>query len=221
MKDNILELFPTPIFCRNLNSNLFVDELLVIKQKINEKDTFEISRSKNLTTIEGFILDNWKLSKIKREIAKAVKTFADEILCFNYDNFYITQSWININPPGSSHHTHKHINSVLSGVLFLNTFEGCGNIKFYSDQYTQHFSPKVTFKEDNRFTWGHYYVKPVNYDLLIFPSHLQHCVDKNITSDGKRISLSFNTFFTPLGDDLEKTLLPNLDRLNSEKNIYD
>jgi uncharacterized protein (TIGR02466 family) len=214
MSFNILNLFPTPLFHKTLDSSLFKDELNALEKKLNEDNIFHDNRNGNLTTTEDFILDNWNLFKIKNQIVESVKLFSDETLCYNYDNLYITQSWINVNPPGSSHHTHSHRNSVLSGVLFLNTFENCGDIKFYPHYSNMNMVPEINYKENNHFSWEHYYFTPSNGDLLIFPSYFEHSVSENLSKDKNRISLSFNTFFTPMGNKESKTLLPNLDKLN-------
>jgi uncharacterized protein (TIGR02466 family) len=214
MTFTVTNLFPTPIFHTVINEELIRDELNILEKKLESADVFKSNRDCNLITKEDFVLDTWRFKKIKQIIVDSVKLFADEVLCYEYDHLYITQSWVNVNPPGSSHHSHMHLNSVLSGVLFLNTFEKCGDILFYPPFFSQ-LSPKVTFKEDNDLTWGLYHFTPSNGDLIIFPSYFEHAVSENLSEDKNRVSLSFNTFFTPMGDRDDSTFLPNLDNLNT------
>jgi len=209
MTFTVTNLFPTSLFHTVISDELIRDELNILEKKLEGIDVFRPNQDGNLTTKEDFVLDAWKFNKIKQQIVDSVKLFADEVLCYEYDHLYVTQSWVNVNPPGSSHHSHMHQNSVLSGVLFLNTFEDCGDIQFYPP-FNKQLSPKVTFKEDNDLTWGHYYFTPSNGDLIIFPSYFEHAVGKNLSTDKTRISLSFNTFFTPMGDKNDRTLVPNL-----------
>lgn len=214
MTNSVMSLFPIPVFHTNLNGNLFSNELNGIGNEINNEKNFRFNGNGNLTSNDDCVLDNWNLANIKKQIVESIRTFSNNILCYDYDNFYITQSWINVNPPKSSHHSHKHKNSVLSGVLFLDTFEGCGNIQFYCPHSDKQLTPKIKFVENNDLTWGHYYFTPSNNDLIIFPSYLEHSVSQNL-STYNRVSLSFNTFFTPIGVRDTLGFIPDLNSLES------
>ena len=81
----------------------------------------------NFTTRESYILDKEKgLSKLKEFIESAIDVYVKNIIVGDeYDedlSFKITQSWVNLTQPGSAgHHQHIHTNSVISGVLYLQT----------------------------------------------------------------------------------------------------
>ena len=120
---------------------------------------------------------------------------------FFYDRFkvkkdieiYITQSWINFNQKNTSHHRHKHINSIISSVIFIKG-ETCP-ITFYNSERNL-FGNLLSFEDftvPNENNTSQVYFNNKNGRLFLFPSTLMHSVARN-KSDVERISLSFNTF---------------------------
>ena len=196
MTCNVHNLFPFPVCEALLDEKLISKDVEFIFNKIEETNVLRQNAGNNYLTLDSFILEQWNLSAINDNILKVLKTFINEVLRYEYEKFYITQSWVNVNPPGTSHDYHNHKNSVLSGVLFLNTAPDCGDMILYKPE--RDITPKVTFDPDNYFTWGNRYFSPINNQLLIFPSNLYHAVSEN-KSNINRVSLAFNTFMSPLG----------------------
>lgn len=197
MTPSVHNLFPIPLFETILDSELIQSDLKLIENKIKKDDVLKSNDGNNLVTKDSFVLDEWNLSKTKKCLEDYLKTFAINILGYEYDYLYITQSWINVNPPGTFHDYHYHKNSILSGVLYLSAPKDGGNIIFHKAQ--RDILPKIKFQEDNYFTWETTYIIPKINQLLIFPSYLYHSVSKNLNTEEDRISLAFNTFMTPLG----------------------
>lgn len=204
MSPSVHTIFPIPIFnlILDLESELIQSDLDLIQTKLKQNDVLE-NNVNNLVTKDCFILDEWNLSEIKKCLDNYLQLFAVDILGYEYDNLYITQSWINVNPPGTLHHPHNHPNSILSGILYVSAPEKGGNIVFH--RQPRQIVPKIKFNEENDFTWENSYIIPENNQLLIFPSYLQHSVSKNLNLEEDRVSLSFNTFMTPLGVKSNKT----------------
>ena len=158
----------------------------------------------NFTTRESYILDKEKgLSKLKEFIESAIDVYVKNIIVGDeYDedlSFKITQSWVNLTQPGSAgHHQHIHTNSVISGVLYLQT-NNDDSVTF-ANNYFASMTMRVVTKKYNEFnsdTWRF----PVNAGkLLLFPSNLPHQVE-SVKGKEDRISLSFNVFpFGILGE---------------------
>jgi len=199
-------LFPIPLFETLLNKELICDEIKLILSKIKNKNLLHSNgNSGNFITNDSFVLDEWNLVNLKENITYALDYFAKEVLNYEYDLIYITQSWINVNPSKSFHHPHKHTNSILSGVFYIQTSENCGEIYFHRPEKS--IEPSVKFEENNYYTWDAKYFSPVDNQLLIFPSDLFHSVSSNLTKNTNRISLSFNTFISPIGSKSSKTFL--------------
>ena len=151
----------------------------------------------NFTTRESYILDKEKgLSKLKEFIESAIDVYVKNVIVGDeYDedlSFKITQSWVNLTQPGSAgHHQHIHTNSVISGVLYLQT-NNDDSVTF-ANNYFASMTMRVVTKKYNEFnsdTWRF----PVNAGkLLLFPSNLPHQVEY-VKGKEDRISLSFNVF---------------------------
>ena len=93
-----------------------------------------------------------------------------------------TSSWANKAKTDEFHPMHKHPNSILSGVLFINGNEGDGlpPIRFHR---TNDLLPlDLEFEEFNEFNNGVRWFNPVKGELILFPSVLLHSVDKNETN---------------------------------------
>lgn len=199
MKFKIENLFPIPVQFSSLERKFTKQELIFFKSQENKIYYNE----GNFTSKNHDILENKLLKNLKKEIINSINIYAKEVL--NYENveFYITQSWLNYTKKSEYHHTHAHPNSIISGVLYINTYEE-DKIYFYKNGYNQ-ISPKIkTYNIYNSSSWW-FPVK--NGDIILFPSSTTHGVNRK-EQDNVRISLAFNTFIKgSLGRDEELTQL--------------
>jgi len=189
--DNIIKLFGTPVFQSSKQYKFNKIELDFIDK---QRENAVINQSGNLYSRNNYVLDSPEL--------KNLKEFCDNNLSvFFYDRFkvkkdieiYITQSWINFNQKNTSHHRHKHVNSIISSVIFIKG-EMCP-ITFYNSERNL-FGNLVSFEDftvPNENNTSKVSFNNQNGKLFLFPSTLMHSVAKN-KSDVERISLSFNTF---------------------------
>ena len=190
-KYNIKRLFSTPVFQSSEKYKFNKSELEFIHK---QKENVAINQNGNSYSKNNYVLDSPEL--------KNLKEFCNQnLLMFFYDRFkvkkdieiYITQSWINFNQKNTSHHRHKHVNSIISSVLFIKG-ETCPIIFYNSERNLfgnlLSYDDFTVFNEDNT---SQVYFNNQNGQLFLFPSTLVHSVAKN-TSDVERISLSFNTF---------------------------
>jgi uncharacterized protein (TIGR02466 family) len=111
--------------------------------------------------------------------------------------------WYNVNPKYSSNREHSHHESFLSGVYYIKVPKNSGNIMFLRSQLEAdrlHFISETLFANntdiDTPQLFTEYRMVPKEGLLLLFPGHLSHYVEQNITdeADDRRISLSFNFF---------------------------
>ena len=107
----------------------------------------------------------------------------------------VTQSWLNNLNPDGQHLFHYHPNSVLSGVFYIKSENNSSPITFINGTKPQ-YQLSMTGK-GNQYNHSSYDFPCVEKILILFPSYINHCVSRNVTSSN-RISLSFNTF--PDGD---------------------
>ena len=197
----LYSVFPTPVYIAKRDTNLSPEEEKEIRKIIKEgmhKSTH------NSTSINKYIFKE-KLKSLKQFCERHVNIYVNETIGPKEElDFYITQSWLNINKPGEYHHAHSHQNSLISGVFYISTEED-DKIYFHDPNVKIKDVLRIEPEEFNLFnslTWW----LPVNSnELVLFPSWLDHRVEVNEKATTDRISLSFNTFVRgTLGD--EKTL---------------
>jgi uncharacterized protein (TIGR02466 family) len=129
-------------------------------------------------------------------LTDSVNEYFKEIVNPDKDTkLYITNSWINLNKNGESHHAHKHPNSLVSAVLYIDTCEG-DTISILRPQET--LFNDFNFNNNHKTLWNtpEYTIQAMINRLVMFPSSLPHHVNpRPNTCRGERISLSFNTWF--------------------------
>lgn len=190
MFQNAAPLFPQGVVALykysgpNFDTELLDD--VEVGEVLNGILTSQISTLKNET-----ILNNPFFSDIKSFILDSVKHYLESIEKIDYEEFWISASWVNFCQPGGFQEFHNHANSIISGC-------------FYLDADISH--PGLTFKREKR-NYSPYFVlynpssEPhnadkvtipvVTNDLLIFPSFMIHGHEKNHT-DKTRIGVAFN-----------------------------
>ena len=197
---NISGIFPVPIYITNLGRKF-------TKQEIDFFVKTTRSNSGNTTSIDSYVLDKKPFSKLKKYILKNLDNYFKKIID-PLENVkpYITQSWINYTKPNQYHHIHRHSNSIVSGVLYLDVDVNYDKIFFVNDT---HDSILIQPKNFNVFNSKNWFFPVKTGELILFPSDAAHYVE-NKKGENTRISLSFNTFIKgKLGNknDLTKLIL--------------
>ena len=183
----IHQIFPVLTYKTKFIRDINNVELSVFKKILEKLKPNEL----NNTSEESSVLDkHQELCEIKEFIEAHINQYAMHLYAPNRrQHFSITQSWLNINKKGDSHHLHNHPNSMISGVFYIECIEKDSIIFKNPNLLPQQFVLNQTQHH------GSYNVFPISQlDLILFPSWLEHKVSKNET-DGERISLSFNTKF--------------------------
>ena len=98
--------------------------------------------------------------------------------------------WAVINSKDTYNQLHNHTNSYLSAAYYVKAPKNSGNIQFYDPNEVKKFRHPQIEKRTDLSALG-YSIKPIEGNLLIFPSYLYHSVEKNL-SDQDRIVVSFN-----------------------------
>jgi uncharacterized protein (TIGR02466 family) len=191
----IEHFFPTPLGINRIDEalNKKIIEFIKIKQLKFIKNA---GGGGNSISSDFYILDNDELSDIKKVLTDSVNEYFKEIVNPGKDvELYITNSWINVNKNGESHHPHKHPNSIVSTVLYIDTSEG--DTITFMNPYTNIFGNLNLGSKTSTTIWdSNEWIIPTKNNLLVmFPSTLSHGVSaRPNTCTGTRISLSFNTW---------------------------
>ena len=192
----IQPMFPIPLGCNTIDKALNKK----IRECIKNKEYNFIKNGGgggNSGTTDFNVLDSDELSEVKQVLTDSVNEYFTNITTPGRDvKLYITNSWMNLNENGESHHFHKHQNSIVSAVLYIDVYEG-DSISFTNVRHDL-FGNFIFSIGGEPSSWiaPEWDVHPTNDTLLMFPSNLQHRVKpRPNTCRGKRISLSFNTWF--------------------------
>ena len=184
MKEELLQIFPTPILITKYEGDLskelkYIDNLPYKEVKVNA----------NFKSQDTYLLEIEELKNIKNFFYDSLNKYTKNILQSD-QRLVITQCWTNKNPPGSKHHEHVHPNSILSGVFYLKQDKTLPPIQFAK---TIQHAMKLNPKKYNNLNSETFLLPCVAGELLLFPSNLKHSVPTNMGKEA-RISLSFNTF---------------------------
>ena len=204
--DELISLFPIPLLVCAYQWD-YSEELKWIRSVESWRENKD---SYNRQSTDTFILDHPELKKIRTFIETKLNTFVSQTLG-SEDKLAITQSWLNKNEKGESHHEHVHPNSMISGVWYPVIHDKLPPIQFRNRAQRDVELSTERYNTFNSAT----FMLPLNPgELILFPSNLTHSVQPN-PFDEERISLSFNTWVKGnIGKIASLTYLP-FDRLNS------
>jgi len=144
---------------------------------------------------DRYILNN--MLDLKSDIEKHCELFVRKYLTIK-DNakFYLLNSWCNIHGPNEYSQIHYHGSSLLSGVYYPIVPKNSGAISFHKNSIYNnifHHSIRFEYNEDSNLNAGKYTLNVVDGTIILFPSHLEHSVERN-NSNEKRYSIAFNFY---------------------------
>ena len=188
MKKAVIEnLFPTPIYMTNIDRSFTKQELQFVDNQKNKCS----KNSGNINTKDNYILNRKEFKNVKKFLDQCCQDYLEKIISpKNNIELYITQSWLNLCKKDQYHHGHKHPNSILSGVFYLQTVDDdC--ISFDNTHRVDQIRPSI--RDFNDYNSSLYNLPIEKNMLVIFPSSLMHSVPP-VKKDQVRVSLAFNTF---------------------------
>ena len=182
----ILPLFPINVTLSKLGRKFTENE----KKSFVENQKIKTRAVANYFSTNNKVLEDPNLLDLKSFIQQKLDFYLKEIISpiSKSVELYITESWLAETHKDQHHHAHSHSNSIISGVLYIDTIEKNG---------IQLFSPHksiIDISRDNR-TKDYKFIELIvsDGDLILFPSYLMHSVKKN-NSNKTRLSLAFNSF---------------------------
>ena len=199
IKKQAMGIFGYPIWISEETYNFNDKELDYIKNlptKING------GGGGNRISLDDYLFKNKEMSNIKNFCQKQIDKYFYELM--NVEDqikIYTTQAWANYNKKSESHHSHFHANSIVSGVLYVQT----DGVKIHFERGDELWPLQLRYKKFDYFNAENWWVNSVTGKILLFPSKLAHSVEEN-EGDLERISIAINTFVKGyMGVDLDKT----------------
>ena len=77
------------------------------------------------------ILLDPSLKDLKTWIEIQAKDYLDNELGIDYEEFFFSESWININGKGGDQKVHNHSNAIISGTYYLKSLDGHPPLDFH------------------------------------------------------------------------------------------
>ena len=149
--------------------------------------------------VENTNIKGWQ-SKNTLQIMDEFRPICDRILAacrkIAASNFYDEsleyrlEAWVNISQPGAFNSIHYHPNCHFSGVYYIQTPPGCGNI-FFKDPRTPSAMVRPPIVKETLFTATEASMGAEAGRMYVFPSWLEHGVAIN-ESGQDRVGISFN-----------------------------
>jgi uncharacterized protein (TIGR02466 family) len=197
---NVLPIFSKPIFIKNIlltekENNIILNEI----KKQSFINSGNINNEKNLTQKISVVGTNMKFLELKKllflknKILNVFEIFKNKVMEYNLTEFKITTSWLTKTSKDHSCNFHSHSNCMFSGVFYFNVNEKSGNISFENFNKSSFL---VIPEKYNIYNSSEISISPKKNDLIIFPSCMNHRIEKNLT-DIDRYSIAFNLL--PIG----------------------
>lgn len=188
MKHAVYPLFATPVmvcaetYAFDAEEQAFLDGLDMVRNVGNT-----MSR-------DDRVLDASPLARLRTFVDQQISVFVHDLWRIRRGlEVHVTQSWVNRTGPGQFHARHRHPNSIVSGVLFLDDDpeEQLPPIAFHRPG--EPFPLQLDYAELNELNASARTFEMARGRMILFPSLLEHDVGPNET-DRIRSTLSFNTF---------------------------
>ena len=184
-------IFPIPIHTFDVNGfNEIQNELIDYAYELRKKDPKGVSISNR----GGWQSSGFEVKDENDTLHNFLFNCINGFPHINYKVNFLIYAWININKPGNYNVKHLHPTNDLSGVLWIKAPQNSGDIVFESPYEFQAYQEIDSYVDEfrNSFNIDHsYYFTPTDGRMLIFPSHLMHEVEENLSNED-RISVSFN-----------------------------
>ena len=134
-----------------------------------------------------------EFKEIKEWIQECAEDFLDNVLKIEYEEFFFTDSWLNISGKGGYQKVHNHSNSIISGTLYLKSEKEHPPLEFKKQK--MEFEPFISltehYKGGNPNTANTLGFPCTQDTMLVFNSHLYHGHDASQV-ESERIGLSWN-----------------------------
>lgn len=200
---NIKTFFGVPFYHSkiHINDNLINFAKTVKYQKLIGE--FNGSMSENT-----YILNLKEFYDLKKEIDVHSQCFFYDILKISRKiKFNLKNSWLMKHELWDRAHAHVHVNSMYSGVVYLQVDKNTGHFSLHDEK--RHRIIKLEYDEDNEYNSDDVSILPEKGSIFLFPSSLEHSVQKN-ESNIERYCLSFDFFpegFFSLGEISNLTIM--------------
>ena len=182
-------LFPAGMVKPYTAPKSFIDNLDLTEfafLKYNGQSDFRVDKFSNILL--------WpKFEEIRIWVEECAKDYLDNVLELEYEEFFLTSSWVNIMSRGGYQSVHNHANSIISGVLYLKSKSEHPPLEFKKQKIE--FEPFISLAEHYKLgnpNTAHTLAFPCTENtMLIFNSHLHHGHEASVIEE-ERVGIAWN-----------------------------
>ena len=210
----ILPLFPIAVGCYSYPDKQYLEDLTnKVREDTKDRDHNVNWNNKDLkhyyqrgeqvnakgetqgVTLNNNFFKNVDAPELEQWMKECAYHFHTKVLGYMIQSEYlINDSWVNCNRGNGGQSYHAHVNSFLSGTMYLDHDDDAAPIEFQSPKFNFAIEPHIGFTPDIEnatvFSQPRAVIKPDVGDFLIWESHLRHGYSDN--NSPNRISLSVN-----------------------------
>ena len=158
---------------------------------------FEFEKFKGQTKLRTKKFNNILLrpefEEIKIWIEECAKDFLDNVMQIEYEEFFFTESWLNMSGKGGYQNIHNHSNSIIRGTLYLKSEKEHPPLEFKKQK--MEFEPFISltehYRKGNPNTASTLAFPCTQATMLVFNSHLYHGHSASQV-DSDRVGLAWN-----------------------------
>jgi len=183
-----IDLFPTPVSLYDLSS-VDVEPLLQVIEELETHAYYLVESGESSFGPQSELLNDSRLIDLKKSIKSCLDDYVNRLGIFPLS---FAESWFNKTPPGGRLDLHRHEGSCISGA-FYPLDEEIVPLLFKSPILPYKMNELYRPGVQTQHAYGFNTVFPSKGMLILFPSWLEHKTDFEI---GKRLVVSFNTFYT-------------------------
>ena len=184
-----IPLFPTGIVQPYTAPKSFMNTLDLSKFTFERFD----GQTKLRTQKFNNILLHPEFQEVKAWIQECAEDFLSNVLQMEYEEFFFTESWLNISGKGGYQKIHNHSNSIISGTLYLQSEPNHPPLEFKKQK--MEFEPFISltehYEKGNPNTASTLGFPCTEDSMIIFNSHLYHGHEAN-KLESERVGLSWN-----------------------------
>ena len=157
--------------------------------------TFEKFKGQTKLRTEKFnnILLQPEFKDIRIWVEECARDYLDDVLQMEYEEFFLTESWLNISGKGGYQKIHNHSNSIISGTLYLKSEDKHPPLEFKKQK--MEFEPFISltehYKKGNPNTASTLAFPCTQDTMLVFNSYLYHGHGASQV-ESERIGLAWN-----------------------------
>ena len=182
-------LFPTGLVKQYKAPKIFLNEIDFSEFEFHLFPGQTKLRSDKFTNI----LTAPQFAEVRKFVEESACDFLDNEMQIEYEEFFLTDSWLNISQKGGYQKVHNHSNSIVSGTLYLKSLPEHPPLNFKKQKTEDGPFISLTehYKKGNPHTASDLAFPCTQDTMLVFNSHLYHGHDASQV-ESERIGLSWN-----------------------------